>query len=115
MLSGVLLHVIEPPAPINLSNDQGADPERLVGDMHDVAVVVIEHVGHLCAAKCAGVERLATRCRVERGSIENDTVLSLIRTACDHSGVERSSERVGVIQAVSHVPALMIGSSIPAS
>jgi len=62
------------------------------------------------AAKRAGVERLATRCRIERGLIEGDFGASLRGVHGDDGRVEGSAIGFGVIDAMGH-ERVTIGSS----
>jgi len=58
VLTGVLLHVLESPRPVDLSAHAGR-LDFIVKHMNNFASVRLDHVDYACAAKQAGVERLS--------------------------------------------------------
>ena len=70
MLTGVLLHVIEPAGPVDDAVHRVVR-ERRVQHVQDVAVLLVDDVDDAGAAQRAGVERLPAGGRIEGGAIED--------------------------------------------
>ena len=107
VLSGVLLHVVEPPGPVDLSVDHVARSRFPVlgvefGHVRDRPVLFVHDVDDAEWTEQAGVERLAARRRIERRAVEREgeAIVAPI-DPCDR-GVKGPEIRVGVIEAVGH-------------
>ena len=98
VLSGVLLHVIEPAGPVHDARQPIAAGRRRqqVGD----ALALVHDVHHLDAAQVAGVERLATGGGIESGAVEVDAAAVL--GPLHDGGLERGQVRVMVVDALGH-------------
>jgi len=91
VLSGVLLHVIEAAGPIDLAVDVLAWCQtRLLDDVSDPAVFLIEHIDDPQAAQCPGVERLTAGGGIEGRPVERDRPAVAARFDLLDGGVKRS-------------------------
>ena len=97
MLPGVLLHVIEPPRPVDLAVDRcpGVRGVRAcltlgVHDVRDRAVFLIDDVHDAKAAERPGVERLAAGGGIEGRPVERDRPAVAARFDRLDGGVKRS-------------------------
>ncbi len=101
MLTGVLLHVVEAARPVDLRGGRGARHERLLDDMHDIVVSILD-VEYPNAIDRPGVEWLTARCWIERRPIEHDFDTAVARLATDDRRVERRAGGLGVIDSCGH-------------
>src|SRR6476660_7223694 len=122
VLAGVLLHVIEPPAPVDFAANGCALVYGRRQHM-DHIVIKVERVddvdrGPIGSAplptvltrptrvtrpkQLPGIKRLSAGCRIESGSIENHCRSSLMKGRCCHCGVELPAVRIGVVEAGGH-------------
>ena len=90
MLAGMLLHVIEPAAPVDLSDDRRPGRNRTIDNVHNLAVVAIDYVAHDRVAQRAEVERLTAGRRIERGLIQHDVIPIVASIGTDDSAFETS-------------------------
>ena len=88
MLSGMLLHVIEPPSPVDHASDVRARFERPVENVHKPRFLTVDHVQHHAAAQDAQVVRLPAPRGVESGGGEGHLKPAIHRRAGDDLGVE---------------------------
>ena len=98
MLSGVLLHVIEPAHPVDLAAH--AVLGQWGGQEMDDPVVLVRDIPHLHTSKPPGVEGLAAGGRVEGGAVEIDPP-PIVRTV-DDVGLELAEVGVGVVETLGH-------------
>jgi hypothetical protein len=77
MLTRVLLHVIEPARPVDLTCNRRANLDRTIDDVGDPTIVSIDHIDYAYWAECSGVERLTPGRWIERCSIERDVKLTI--------------------------------------
>src|SRR5439155_13689129 len=71
MLASVLLHVIEPPCPIDDAvNDIPGPTSLFIDDVHHIAGFIVVDLNHSRVAERAGVERLTAGCRIETGAVQ---------------------------------------------
>ena len=87
MLSGVVLHVIEPAFPVDLSFDFGACLEGFIGVMNNDALHTA-HIVHLSGTERPMVCRLSAALRIKRGVIQHHFKSVLPFAARSHSGFE---------------------------
>jgi hypothetical protein len=111
VLAGVLLHVIEPPRPVDLAAHALAHGDRHARDVDDLAILAVDDLDDVGRAEPPHVERLPARRRIERRPIEHDVRTPVDLVTGDDRRVERSQRRIRVIQAFSH----RAGSATPAS
>ena len=108
MLTGVLLHVIEPSRIVDLSDQHRAHrhADRFGEAMHD-AVILIDYVDDGDAAERAQIVWLPAGGGVERGAVEHHA--TAVVGDVEHDGREAGKARVGVIQAIGHAEAGLYG------
>ncbi len=101
MLTGVLLHVIEPSYHVYLPNEHRSNghADRFGEQVRD-AIVFIDHVDDGDTTERAEIVRLPTRRGIEGGAIEIH-LLSVARDVA-HDGGESIETRVSVVQPVGH-------------
>jgi methionine-R-sulfoxide reductase len=98
VLTGMLLHVVKPPGPVDLPINSIAG-KRLGQDVR-YTVSFVDHLGHLDATQLAGVEQLTARRGIERGLIE---IHPPTVPASPYDGrLELAQVGVGIIEPVSH-------------
>src|SRR5262245_42443590 len=108
MLPGVLLHVVEPARPVDDSTNRLSDPRRRSFDnVHDLAVLIVNHVDDARRTERACVEWLTACGWIESRAIEIDGMTSgavcrRIWLDADHSRIEFAFIRVVVIEALGH-------------
>ena len=101
VLPCVLLHVLEAPGPVDPSADRSRG-QFPFDHMKDRPVVSIHHIDDGDVAEPAGVERLPSGCRVERGPVEHDGRPPVVRLGADDLRVELRHVRVGVVETFGH-------------
>ena len=67
----VLLHMIEPPRPINRAPNWSGR-HLAIGNMHDRSVLPLEHIQDRRIAQTPRVVRLASRCGIKRGLLQGN-------------------------------------------
>ena len=112
MLPGVLLHVIEPPHPVDRAMQRGRRG-RPIYDVKHAAVLRIDDVKDADVVEEADVVRLAAGRGIERRPVEHERSLAVMRNRLDEVRVELAKVRIGVIDAVCFHR--MTGSIAPAS
>jgi hypothetical protein len=100
VLSGVLLHVIEAPVPIDRARDFVGRRDRRREAMRDPSVVGIGDFEDRDAVDVAEVEGLAAGGRIEGGAVEVEG--QGVGRAVGDAGGELTQVGVGVIEAVRH-------------
>ena len=102
VLSGVLLHVIEPPRPIDRTV-HGTGCDAAVKDVEDSPSSCSTDVEDPGSAERAGVERLTAGGRIESGAIEDDTGPAVRRRHTAHDAASNSiSDGVVIVEALGH-------------
>ena len=101
VLSRVLRHVLAAALPVELAADRRAGRESRIGreDVDDRATLELLGVEHVDAAERAAVAELAARLRIERGRVEHDRRLAVVRGHRVHHGLEPAQRGVVVIEA----------------
>ena len=122
VLSRVLLHVIEPPRPVDRAVNVlpglqagSSGPGRFGGSertrpprgkrgkhVSDAAVLGIEDVDDGQSAERASVERLSARGRIESGAVEGDERASVALRRAGDRRVKLAEVRIRVIQPIGH-------------
>ena len=99
MLARVLLHVIEPPRPIDIAVDVASSLHLTIQYVDDTAVLEIHDIEDARRTKGAGIERLTAGRRVKRRDIEcyGGTAIHIDRV--HNCRVEGRQIRIGVVQA----------------
>ena len=88
MLPGVLLHVIEPPGPVDPSMDGLSDGQHSVDGVRDGPVFILDHVDDWQPSERASVRRLPSRCRIESRPVEHDGCPPVVLRDARHRRVE---------------------------
>jgi hypothetical protein len=101
MLTRVLLHVVKATFPVDLATHALAFRNRPGEEMRDV-VCDVDRLDDIDIVDAAGVEWLATRCGIERGSIEDRRRSAVMPKRSGDNCVEAPAVRVGVIDARRH-------------
>lgn len=101
VVGGVLLHQVKPPRPVKLPLDRGANLERGVGGVDDLALRKL-HVQHLRAGEGAPVGGLAAPLGEEGGAVEGDPPAVLFLCAAGHRRGEAAQKAVGLIKLFGH-------------
>ncbi len=102
VLPGVLLHVVESTRPVDGPVHARSDVERTIDEMHEPAILVIDHVDDGPSAEPPEIVRLPAGGRIERrGRQCHREAITRGRTGRD-VGVELRLAGVGVVEAVGH-------------
>ncbi len=86
MLSGVLLHVVKTPRPVNLSSDMFRS-DGLVEDMQDL-IVLFEDMDNLSPIDPTPIGRLSSGLRIEESLIQDDCRRLLMSQTLDDFSFE---------------------------
>ena len=92
VLTGVLLHMLEPSRPIDRA-PRRAELDWALDQVQNPAVVAIDHVDDASGTEDAGIERLATGGRIESGPIENDCEMARTLRHCVDADNRASNSR----------------------
>jgi hypothetical protein len=98
VLSGVLLHVVEPAAPVDPAAEPFADHRR--GHHVRDALAFVHHVHDIHFAEPAGIEGLPAGGGIECGALEVDPP-AVVR-AIHHGRVEVDQISIAVVEALGH-------------
>jgi hypothetical protein len=70
--------------------------------VHHIAVGALDDLDDALGPEGAGVERLAARCRIERGPIETNGRAGVVAADGHDRGVEVANARVVIVQPIGH-------------
>ena len=96
VLPGVLLHVVEPPGPVDGAGHVFANFHRLFDSVDNDAVLFVD-VGDGGAVQRAVVGRLAAALGVEGGAVQRHQIPVFARLTGQDRGGERPHKGVGVV------------------
>src|SRR5690242_7374239 len=120
MLTGVLLHVVEPALPVDDTMDLVADSQSCntgarqhVNDV--VTILVVVYIDHAGAAEQTDIEGLAARGGIKAAPVQGDQRAIGLTLHVQDRGIELQEIRIGVIEAFGHDLAASSGSTTPAS
>ena len=102
MLARVLLHMIEPPRPVDLPAHLGPLRERRRDDVHHAAILEVDHVINPHPAEHPRVEGLPAGRGIERRTIEHDGRAPVTIEHLSDGAAESGQVRVGVVEAEGH-------------
>ena len=103
VLTRVLLHVIEPPRPVDLPAHLHSRCERRGNHVRDAAIVEVDHVFDPYAAENPGVEGLPAGGRIERRTIEHDRCAAVTTEHLGDRAGEGREVGVGVVETEGHL------------
>ena len=102
VLSRVLLHVIEPPRPVDDAVRAGAGLECAFEHVRNRVIVAVDHVDDTNAVQGAGVERLSAGRGIERRPIQHGYRPRIDLFHGENGCVEFAERRFLVVEAFGH-------------
>ena len=102
MLTGVLLHVVESPRPVDRAGHGAC--ERCGDQVEHAVLTVFDHVRHRYPTQRTGIVRLAAGRRIEGGAVEDHRQSVAMGLRREHGRVELREVAISVVQPLCHGP-----------